>query len=236
MQIREVTIRNFRCIEQLTWQPSASLVCLIGRGDVGKSTVLDAIELALSPRGPAIADTDFPGGDTSKQIDVLVTVGELSDDALEDGRFGLHLRGWQQTGGLRDEPQADDEPVVTVRVTFDASLDGEWTLHTDRSDPRPLSPRDRALFGLVRLGPEIERHLTWGRYTALSSATDDRDPAVAALAEAFRLAREHVVTNGLPTLAGVAATVADEARSRVRLTRSRAPRAPHGSSSWRRRA
>src|SRR4051812_20914285 len=121
MQIREITIRNLRGIEQLTWQPNSSFVCLIGRGDVGKSTVLDAIELALSPRAPAITDTDFLAGDTSKQIEVLVTVGELPEDALEDNRFGLHLRGWQKTGALRDEPQNDDEPVVTVRVTVDAS-------------------------------------------------------------------------------------------------------------------
>jgi hypothetical protein len=212
MQIREVAIRNFRSIEQLTWQPTASLVCLIGRGDVGKSTVLDAIELALSPRAPAITDTDFLGGETTKPIEILVTVGELSEDALEENRFGLNLRGWQKTGGLRDEPQADDEAVVTVRATFDATLDGEWVLHTDRGAPKTLSPRDRAIFGLVRLGPEVERHLNWGRYTALSSATDDRDPAVVVLAEAFRLAREHVVTHGLPTFAGVATMVADEAK------------------------
>ena len=211
MQIRQIAIRNFRGIEQLTWDPMSALSCLIGRGDVGKSTVLDAIELALSPRAPAITDTDFIGGDTSKQIELQVTVGELSEDALEDGRFGLHLRGWQKSGGLRDEPQGDDESVVTVRVVIDASLEGEWTLHTDRQDPKVLSPRDRALFGVVRLGPEVEKHLTWGRNTALSAATDDRDPAVLALADAFRAARDHVVTNGLPSLAGVASSVRDEA-------------------------
>lgn len=212
MQIRELTIRNFRSIEQLTWRPSASLVCLIGRGDVGKSTVLDALELALCPRAPAITDTDFLAGDTSKPIEVLATVGELPDDALEDKRFGLYLRGWQKTGGLRDEPQGDDEAVLTVRMTVDASLDGEWTLHTDRQEPKTLSQRDRALFGVVRLGAEIEKYLTWGRNTALFNATADRDPVVATLAEAFRAARDHVITNGLPTLAAVATDVTADAK------------------------
>lgn len=213
MQIREITIRNFRSVRRLTWQPTAGLVCLIGRGDVGKSTVLDAIELALSPRSHQITDTDFLNGDTAQSIEIDVTVGELSDDALQDSRFGHHVRGWQQGGkGLRDEPQDDDEPVVTVRVVVDAGLEGEWSLITDRHDPKTLSPRDRALFGVVRLGPEIEQHLTWARYTALSNATDDRNAARATLADAFRAARDHVGTQGLPTLANVATAVTTEAR------------------------
>ncbi|MGH9884118.1 MAG: ATP-dependent nuclease, partial [bacterium] len=212
MQIREITIRNFRSIEQLTWQPSASLVCLIGRGDVGKSTVLDAIELALCPRAPAITDTDFLVGDTSKPIELLVTVGELPEDALGDNRFGLHLRGWQKVGGLRDEPQGDDESVVTVRMTADASLEGEWTLHTDRQEPKTLKRADRALVGVIRLGPEIEKHLAWGRYTALWSATDNRDIVVATLANAFRAARDHVLTDGLPTLAAIAMNATTQAK------------------------
>ena len=211
MQIRQIVIRNFRGIEQLDWKPSSALSCLIGRGDVGKSTVLDAVELALSPRAPAITDTDFIGADPNKSIEIEVTVGELSEEALEDHRFGLHLRGWQKTGDLRDEPQDDDEAVVTVRAVIDASLEGEWMLYTDRQDPKPLQPRDRALFGVVRLGPEVEKHLNWGRNTALSAATDDRDPAGLALADAFRVAREHVVTKGVPTLAGIVAAVRDEA-------------------------
>jgi ABC-type nitrate/sulfonate/bicarbonate transport system ATPase subunit len=212
MQIREITIRNFRSIEQLTWQPSASLVCLIGRGDVGKSTVLDALELALCPRAPAITDTDFLAGDTSKPIELLVTVGELPEEALEDNRFGLHLRGWQKIGGLRDEPQGDDESVVTVRMTADASLEAESTLHTDRQEPKTLSARDRVLFGVIRLGPEIEKHLTWARYTAMWSATKDRDAVVATLANAFRAARDHVLSDGLPTLADVATSATTQAK------------------------
>ncbi|HEX2686694.1 MAG TPA: AAA family ATPase, partial [Kofleriaceae bacterium] len=145
MQIREIQIRNFRGLKHLTWQPTAGLVCLIGRGDVGKSTVLDAIELALSPRSRQIADTDFLDADTTQSIEIEVTVGELPDVALDDGRFGLYLRGWRKDGkGLRDEPQDDDESVVTVRVVIDGSLEGEWALHTDRQGPKTLSPRDRA--------------------------------------------------------------------------------------------
>ncbi|MGH9542808.1 MAG: AAA family ATPase [Terriglobales bacterium] len=56
--IRQITIHNFRSIRQLTWQPAPGLNCLVGHGDSGKSTVLDAIELVLSPARRQIGLTD----------------------------------------------------------------------------------------------------------------------------------------------------------------------------------
>ena len=212
MQVRELTIRGFRGIEELSWKPGGSLVCLLGHGDVGKSTLLDAIELALTPRQPAFSDTDFSNADTRQSIEITVTVGELSSESLDDRRFGLYTRGWTAAGDLHDEPVGADEPVVTVKLVVDASLEGDWTLHTDRREPRVLSPRDRALFGVVRLGSEIERHFTWARGTALSQLTVERDAAAGTLAEAFRSARDAVAATGLPMLAEVSQTVAAGAR------------------------
>ncbi len=54
------------------------MVCLLGPGDSGKSTVLDAIEAALSSRWTlSLTDDDFFEGDTSQPIVIAVTVGEL---------------------------------------------------------------------------------------------------------------------------------------------------------------
>ena len=44
-RIRRLEIRNFRSIQNLDWAPSNGMNCLIGPGDSGKSTVLDAIDL-----------------------------------------------------------------------------------------------------------------------------------------------------------------------------------------------
>lgn len=46
-RIRKIEIANFRGIQQLVWCPSPGINCLIGTGDSGKSTVLDAIDLCL---------------------------------------------------------------------------------------------------------------------------------------------------------------------------------------------
>jgi hypothetical protein len=42
-RIRKIEIQNFRGIKELVWLPSAGINCLIGPGDSGKSSILDAI-------------------------------------------------------------------------------------------------------------------------------------------------------------------------------------------------
>lgn len=42
MRIRHVSIRNFRGIRELDWAvPDTRIICLIGRGDSTKSTILE---------------------------------------------------------------------------------------------------------------------------------------------------------------------------------------------------
>nr|WP_309476383.1 ATP-binding protein [Escherichia coli] len=47
VRVCKVEIQNFRSIRLLTWLPSPGLNCLIGPGDSGKTTILDAIDLCL---------------------------------------------------------------------------------------------------------------------------------------------------------------------------------------------
>ena len=148
MQIRQLKVANFRGIASLDWKPGHSFCCLIGPGDSGKSSVLDAVEAALSSRWFAFTEPDFLNCDTTNAIVIEATVGELSKALKSDERLGLYIRGWTAAGELRDEPEDDDEPVLTVRLTVDATMEPAWELVCDRvEDPRTLSNRDRALFG-----------------------------------------------------------------------------------------
>jgi putative ATP-dependent endonuclease of OLD family len=56
MRIVYVEIDNFRGIRRLRWAPNAKVNCLIGPGDSTKTTILDAIELALNPRSYSFAE------------------------------------------------------------------------------------------------------------------------------------------------------------------------------------
>ena len=44
LQIRRLTLENFRLVERLEWCPAPGVNCLIGPGDSGKTTLLDAID------------------------------------------------------------------------------------------------------------------------------------------------------------------------------------------------
>ena len=205
MQIRQLKVSRFRGIASLDWIPASPFCCLIGAGDSGKSSVLDAIEATLSSRWFSFTEPDFFACDTSNPIVIEATVGELSKALKSDERFGLFIRGWTSAGAIRDEPEDDDEPVLTVRLTVDATMEPVWEVICDRTaDTRTLSNRDRALFGLVRLAGEDARHLTWGQGSILSRLTGDAKEAAAVLADAYRTARASAKLDEIKSLTDAA--------------------------------
>lgn len=213
MQIRQLKVSNFRGIATLEWKPGAPFCCLIGAGDSGKSTLLDAAEAALSSRWFSFTEPDFLECDTSNPVVIEVTVGELSKALKSDERLGLYIRGWTTVGELRDEPEDDDEPVLTVRLTVDATMEPVWELVCERVEqPRTLSNRDRALFGLVRLAGEDARHLAWGQGSVLARLTGDTTEAAARLADAYRAARASANLGDIEALATAAALAEDFAK------------------------
>jgi hypothetical protein len=209
MQIRHLKIRNFRGISRMLWAPRDPFCCLIGAGDSGKSTILDAAEAVLNSRWFSFSESDFFACDTRNTIEIEVTVGELSKALKSDERFGLYIRGWTEEGALRDEPEDGDEAVLTVRLTVDATLEPVWEMVCDRVEtPRTISNRDRALFGLVRLAGDDARHLAWGQGSVLSRLTGDNSEAAARLSEAYKAARDGAQLDKIKSLAD-AATVAE---------------------------
>ena len=191
MKIYQVKIERFRGIRQLEWTVDGNFVCLIGAGDSTKSTILDAIELALSPRRNIIFDdSDFYNGDSEKGLNIMVTVGQLDEKLLKESRYGLETRGWKD-GKLNDEPQDDDELVLTVKLSVNQSLEPVWTAVNDRSsENRRISSYDRQAFSVARLGGFIDRHLSWTKGSVLSQITGDIDGLSGLLAEANREARK----------------------------------------------
>lgn len=214
MQVREVKVQNFKGISSMYWKPETPFCCLIGAGDVGKTSLLDAIEATLSPRWITFMEADFLDCDTSNLIQIDVTIGELSGDLKSDERFGAFVRGWTKENVLRDEPISDDEPVLTVRLSVDATLEPVWELiREDLDRPRVLSNRDRALFGLVRLSGSDARHLAWGQGSVLARLTDNTDETAQRLAGAYRSARSNADFSDIPELVASAAAAEKQAKS-----------------------
>jgi len=215
MRVGRLQVTNFRGISQLDWWPAGTvLCCLIGHGDSTKSTVLDAIEAALSSRWFSFTESDFYRCDTTKSICIEVTIGELSKALLSDERYGLYIRGWGTDGQIHDEPEDGDEPVLTVRLSVDATMEPVWEIINERaSHPRTISNRDRALFGLARLSGDDARHLTWGQGSVLSKLTDDTDEAAKHLADAYRTAKASANLGAISGLADASLQAETRAKS-----------------------
>lgn len=215
MQIRHLRIEHFRGIRLLDWQPSGDVICLLGHGDSTKTTIIEAVELTLSPRWDyGFDDSDFYNGDTNAPVVITATVGQLPDTLRSDNKFGLDIRGWNQTEGLHDEPAEGDEAVLSIRLRVDSFLEPEWTVVNDRNpEGRTISSRDRQLLGVLRLSQFVDRHLTWSAGTVLFRLTDGMGSLSGLLAAAGRAARLAITADAVPLLAAAAAKAQELAKA-----------------------
>lgn len=171
-RIRHIAISNFRSLRSLSWHPSAGFNCLIGAGNAGKSTVLEAIDLCLGARrNMQFSDAAFHNLDIALPLTIAVTVGDLDESLKQFEAYGLFLRGYlADTATIEDEPE-DGEHALTIMLKVTSDLEPTWALYSERAESqsqnRFLSWADR-----VRLAP------TWiGDYAARVDRDDlDRHP------------------------------------------------------------
>lgn len=96
MRIRRLKIMNFRGIASLDWTLPANqrLITLIGPGDSGKSTILDAIYLLLGDRwSVSFSDVDFFGVDPAMPIQIKAALTNVPDSLIKDSAFGFWQSG-----------------------------------------------------------------------------------------------------------------------------------------------
>lgn len=194
-RIRKVEIKHFRGIKQLEWQPSPGINCLIGPGDSGKSTILDAIDFCLGARRfVSLTDADFYNLDVSKPISITLTLGDLDDALKSIDTYGNYLRGFDPaTGNLEDEPEKELETVLSLSLRVGSDLEPVWTLLSDRvsdeKEGRNLAWKDRIRLAPTRIGALTDYNLSWQRNSVLNRISEERVDTSAAMAEATRNAR-----------------------------------------------
>ena len=191
MKLRRVQIERFRGIRQLDWTLGGGFICLVGPGDSTKTTILDAVDLALSPRwNIPFDDSDFFDARVDEPIVISVTIGDLPQRHKSENAYGYLARGWSASGECHDEAEDGDELVLSVQLRVDSSLEPSWAVVNERNpEGRSISAKDRELLGCVRLGEFIDRHFSWGRGSVLSRLTAAPEGLSHVLAEAARAAR-----------------------------------------------
>ncbi|MGB4342699.1 MAG: AAA family ATPase [Moraxellaceae bacterium] len=219
VKIRKVEIRNFRSVRSLDWCPVEGINCLVGPGDSGKSTILDALDLCLGARrNLAVADTDFFGLDVTQDIGIALTLGALPDALKNIDAYGEYLRGFDAaTDSVEDEPRKGLETVLTLKLTVKADLEPIWTLYSDRTvmleTPRGLAWKDRMALAPARLGNHPNSNLSWTRGSVLNRLSDERADVGPELVSAAREARAGFGVKAALKLAATLKTVTDTAKS-----------------------
>lgn len=194
-RIRYIDIENFRGLQRLKWQPAPGVNCLIGPGDVCKSTVLDAIDACIGARRNAsFSDTDFYALDVMNPVSISITLGELDDGLKSMETYGNYLRSFNaETGEIDDEPEAGRETVMTLNLTVKSDLEPVWTLVSARAEAagqaRYLTWSDRIRLCPTRIGAFAENDLAWRRGSVLTKLSDEKAETSGALADAARQAR-----------------------------------------------
>ena len=194
-RIRLVEISHFRGIKDLIWLPSLGVNCIIGPGDSGKSSILDAIDFCLGARrNIQFTDADFHQLDVETPIKITVTLGEIDDGLKNLDAYGMFVRAFDSaTGKIEDEPEKDAETVLSLRLTVASDLEPCWTLVSERAEAqglvRNLSWGDRVRLAPTRIGALADYHLGWRRGSVLNRVSEERADASASLAKAARDAR-----------------------------------------------
>lgn len=157
--IRRLTIERFRGIENLVWYPRPGLNVILGGGDVGKTTILDAIALLLSPTNATLlSDADYWRRDVENGfcIEAVMSLPEAC---------GIHLQTkqawpWEWDGRETRLPDLDGEPaagmasdpVYRLRVRGTEDFDAKFEVVQPDETADYLGVDVRRRIGLVRLG------------------------------------------------------------------------------------
>jgi putative ATP-dependent endonuclease of OLD family len=179
--IRRLTIRRFRGIENLVWLPDPGVNVILGGGDVGKSTILDAIAFLLSANNPSsISDVDFWRRDTQPgfEIEAVMALPEASGI----NRQSKQAWPWHWDGNAPSVPNMDGEPddvtdpVYIAKVHVNADFEVTYDLVQPDESVDHFNVAIRRSIGLVRLGGDDrnDRDLRLVQGSALDRLLSDR--------------------------------------------------------------
>lgn len=176
-KLHSIRIKNFRGFSDFSYKfAGTKFITLIGRGDSGKTTILDAISLVLSPSWTvSLCDTDFHNCNVDTPIEITATVYDLPKELLRESKYGLHLEAINsETYDIIPRDNIDDlaEAIsgLTIRLIVDNALEPMWyVVNPVDNELINISASDRSRLNVFMIADSIDRHFSFSKGSPLFS-------------------------------------------------------------------
>lgn len=206
-QIRRLELTRFRGIESLVWWPAPGVNLILGGGDVGKSTLLEAITLLLYPtNGFVLNDTDYFNRLVESEWLIEAVMSLPDATGIHDQSWAAWPWEWDGEQAALPDPEAEEpirDPVYRVRVRGTSESDLVYEVVQPDGSVVSFPTALRRRIGVVRLAADdrSDRDLRLIQSGTLDRLLDDR-------ALRARLGR-HLARDGLQD------QLVDDARARL---------------------
>lgn len=216
MLISSLTIENFRGVKSLNWTLPAEqkLITLVGAGDSGKSTILEAVHYLLGDRwNITFTDADFYGVDPANSISITAVLLDVPSSLLKDSTFGLWQSGLDADGQLHQDPEDEYAPCLIVSLRVDEALEPRWSVERVYGQSQMLTSTQRRAFSTFKVDDRTDSQLRWSRTSALGRMSVQDGGERSALAAASRAARDALADHENSSLADLALKVQERANA-----------------------
>lgn len=153
--IYKLTIERYRGVKHLSWRPARGVNLILGGGDVGKTTILDAISLLLSStNSTTVLDSDYNLRDDDAEFCIEAVMALPSGSGinkLTKPSWPWNWNGLDAIVPAHDENSAHGEEVYVLRVRGTADLELSYEIVQPSGTTETLPVSFRRAIGLVRL-------------------------------------------------------------------------------------
>ncbi len=179
MHIVELGIKNFRGIKSFHHIfDEKQLICLVGQGDSGKTTILEAISLALSPTwNIPFCDNDFYMKNVEEPIEIEVSV-KIPESFVLESKFGLYMRFWNaKSSTISDVPIEDGNKIITIKLEVKENLEPKWYVYNNCQEEnyKEISNSDRAKFNCFMISDYTDKHFAWSQGSPLNALISSKE-------------------------------------------------------------
>ena len=180
--LHKIEISHYRGIKSFSQEFSKGITCIIGRGDSGKTTILDAISSVLSPNySMSFYDSDFYQSDVSTPIQITATLVDVPKSLISKyGEYAMGIKDGLVIEDLESEDAVAADTALSIRLTVDKNLEPVWEVCSNRGqEPKTISAFDRAKFNMAYINDYSDRQFSLMKgnplYTIYKKISEEED-------------------------------------------------------------